>query len=487
MRWLIVLLIGARALAAGTAAEVAHSIREIALDPEECYRVRELTLIKEDIRFYLTDGYLIFAKPVAGRRIAAVFTADVEGGDAEVIVMPPSRAERRSLASYTGSPNMDEHISSGVLLFSDNTYQDLAAQIRAHPFNRKVPEMGLLQAGQWSGVLRNIATSFETRLSLDLLTGAGGGFLGAALTGRKLGNFDVLYDPRVEEQVLVGQVAARENRVYFDIWTSFEALSWRKGAREAPREFTVRDYRIEATLEPDLNLRAVCRVKVVPGADAVRALPFDLTRAMRISSVTVDGQPAEILQRDSMRANLVRNSGNDLVLVVPSEPLASGREYELEFHEEGRVVHDAGNQVYFVGARGNWYPNRRMQFATYDLTFRYPGEFDLVTPGQVLEEKEEGAWRVTRRRTASPIRMAGFNLGHYDKARAARGRYTVEVYGNQKLEKALERPPLVVVPPPPPAFGRPRQAATLTLPESPPPQDPRVRLQDMAVGSGLSA
>ena len=142
------------------------------------------------------------------------------------------------------------------------------------------------------------------------------------------------------------------------------------------------------------------------------------------------------------------------------------------------MVHDAGNQVYFVGARGNWYPNRRMQFATYDLTFRYPARTRPGHPGAGRGGKEEGAWRVTRRRTASPIRMAGFNLGHYDKARAARGRYTVEVYGNQKLEKALERPPLVVVPPPPPAFGRPRQAATLTLPESPPPQDPRVRLQD---------
>jgi hypothetical protein len=72
--------------------------------------VRDLALPKDEARIFFTDGYLIFAKPVAGVRMSAVFTADVEGGDAEVLVLPPNRGERRSLASYTGSPNLDEHL-----------------------------------------------------------------------------------------------------------------------------------------------------------------------------------------------------------------------------------------------------------------------------------------------------------------------------------------------------------------------------------------
>src|SRR5579883_1295023 len=92
------------------AAELARSIAANSLDPQECYRVRELSLVREDVRFFFTDGYLIFAKPVAGRRVAAIFTADVEGGDAEVLILPPSRSERKSLASFIDSPNLDEHI-----------------------------------------------------------------------------------------------------------------------------------------------------------------------------------------------------------------------------------------------------------------------------------------------------------------------------------------------------------------------------------------
>ena len=491
MWWLLALLWGVPLLSGATAADLARSIRETALDPEECYRVRELTIVKEDIRIYLTDGYLIFAKPVAGRRIAAVFTSEVEGGDAEIIVMPPNRGERRSLASYTGSPNMDEHLSYGVLLFTDDSYDAVVEQIRANPFDRKVPEMALLASDQWAGVLRNIASSFEARLALDLLSGTRSheGFFAAALSGRKQGNFDVLYDPRVEEQVLVGAVSTRAERTFFDVWTSFEARPWRKGAPPPELEFTVRDYRIEATLEPDLNLRAVCRMKIVPGKAAEKVLPFDLTRAMRISSVTVDGQPAEVLQRESMRANLVRNTGNDLILVVPPAPLAPGREYAMEWQQEGRVIQDAGNQVYYVSARGNWYPSRGLQFASYDLTFRYPLDFDLVTAGQVIDEKIEGSWHVTRRHIATPVRLAGFNLGHYDKAKVTRGRYTVEVCANQTFEKALEarsRQAVIMVPPRS-LWGR-AQPSVVTLPPDPPvASSARMRLQELAseVGSAL--
>src|SRR5438045_9115681 len=83
---------------AATAAGIARAIRENSFDRDECYRVRDLTFIKEDIKLYLTEGHLIFSKPVEGHRVAAVFSADVDGGDGEVILFPPDRAERRSLS-----------------------------------------------------------------------------------------------------------------------------------------------------------------------------------------------------------------------------------------------------------------------------------------------------------------------------------------------------------------------------------------------------
>ncbi len=58
---------------------------------------------------------------MAGRRLAAIFTADVDGGDAEILLMPPSKGERLSLASFTGSPNLNEHFIASIFVFTDET------------------------------------------------------------------------------------------------------------------------------------------------------------------------------------------------------------------------------------------------------------------------------------------------------------------------------------------------------------------------------
>jgi len=103
-------------LGGSSAADLARTIRETGLDPAECYRVRDLSFIKDDIKLYLNDGYLIFSRPVLGQRLSAVFTTDVEGGDGEVIVIPPTRSERQSLAGFTQSPNLDEHFRAVLLV-----------------------------------------------------------------------------------------------------------------------------------------------------------------------------------------------------------------------------------------------------------------------------------------------------------------------------------------------------------------------------------
>ncbi len=477
MRWWAVLF-PIVAYAASGSVELERGVHEIELDRAECYRVHDVQMSKDDIHFYFTDGYLIFARPVEGMRIAAVFTADVEAGDAELLLLPPDRSERRSLAVYTGSPNLDEHFNAAVLLFGDNTYADLMQQIRANEFNRPQPEMGAIMAEQWTPVVRNLASSFEARLLLDLLSPRHRqqGCFVAAVNGRKLGNFDVVDEPRSQEQIVAGKVTSRNNMTFFDVWTSFAAAPYRKGIRKAPQpELTLKDYRIDATLEPDLILRATTNVKVTLAESDERVLPFDIAGGMQVSSATIDGEPAEVLQPESLRSNLIRNDGNTLFLVVAPHILEAGRDHEVQFHHEGAVVEDAGNQVYYVGPRGTWYPNFEMQFARYDLTFRYPKELGLVTPGDVVSDTTDGDWRITRRATPVSIRFAGFNLGMYEHTQVVRNGYTVEVCANRAGESALQpRPPAPGVTP----SGRRRAVTTEhPLPQRP---NPPARLEELA-------
>lgn len=479
MRWLPALVIFLRLPAfGGAAADLARAIRENSFDRDECYRVRDLTLTREDIKVYLTEGHLIFSKPIAGRRIAAVFAADVEGGDAEVILMPPNRAERTSLARYINSPNLDEHFSAGVFLFTGDEYDSLRKQIEQNPSNKRTPDAGALLDDRWGPTLRNLGTSYLTRLTLDLLGGPGHprGLFAAMLSGTHLGNFDLLCDPLTPEQIFAGQLVNRSDRLYFDTWTSFEPRSSRN--RPTPPEDTLAlsNYRIQATVQPDLQLAATTRLTVTPAVDGMKVATFDISPELQLSAVTVDGRPAEWLQRDSLRLNLTRG-GNALFLVVPPEPLQKGRAYEFEFRYSGKVIHDAGDRVFYVTARGNWYPTHGLQFAAFDVTFRTPRDLEMVGPGDETEDRNDGEWHITHRVTTTPVRMAGFNLGDYLHARVDRNGFSVDVCANRALEKVLQPPAPTVVTIPPP--GRPRRPELLNEP-APPAPDPRERLSALA-------
>ena len=439
MRWLPVLVFVVRGtLLAGTAADFVHALHENRFDRSECYRVRDITIVKEDLKIYLTDGHLIFSQPLAGRRIAAAFTADVEGGDGEVILMPPNRGERSSLASYTGSPNLDEHFRAAMFIFTGSDYDAILSQLPKNSVNRKVTDVAASMDDFWTPTLRSLADSFQTRMALDLIGGSAGhpGMFAGLFQNAKYGNFDLIFDPYGQEQLIAGRVMERDNHSYFDIWTSFADRSARHNPPAHREDVLLSDYRIESTLNADLSLDCVTTVKVKPLADGANAVSFQMAEEMNLGSVTVDGRPAEILQRDSLRPNIGRS--DEVFLVFPPEPLRAGREYEFEFKHSGKVIQDAGDHVYYVSARGNWYPTHNLQFAQYDLTFRYPVDLDLVAAGDIVEDRTEGDRRVTRRRTASTIRFAAFNLGHYEQVQVERSGYVVDVCANRALETALQ-------------------------------------------------
>jgi hypothetical protein len=488
-RALVYFFLACLPLAAGPAADLARAIHDNTLDRDACYRVRDLTLFKEDIRVYLTDGYLIFSKPVAGRPIAAVFTTDVEGGDGEVILRPPSLAERRSLASYTGSPNLDTHFQAAIFFFTGDIYQALMAQIPNNPANRKAPEVGALMDEQWAQSLRNIGVNYEPRLVLDLMNASSRkpDFFSGIFRSAKAGDFDVLYDPENPDQIAAGQFVERENRAYFDVWTHFPARSSRERANYIPLRLDLSDFRIQATVEADLSLNAVTLVKAKTNSGGIRVVPFDIAREMAVTEVKVNGMPAEVLQREVSPATTGRGE-NALFLVMPQSPLKAGVEYEFEFHHSGKAILRAGERIFYVTARGNWYPALGPQFATYDLTFRYPRDLELVTPGDVIEDRTEGEWRITRRRPTSPIRLAGFNLGDYAHAQVTRSGYVVDVCANRTVDPALQPRPVVSAPPPSPAVGGRRgrgNPAPDMITATPVVLDPLARLQRLA--SGIAA
>lgn len=482
------LLVVLPALPAGgetPARALASRIVDSGLDPAECYQVRDLHFGKEDARIYLTEGQLIFGKPVGGVRISAVFEGDVEGGDAEILLLPPNRSERLSLSSFAGTPNLNEHFRSAVFLFTDETYAQLIERMGDREARRLSPERGAELARRWDPVVRNLAQSFQVRILEDLLaeTRAASGFFYGGLGNERLGSFDLFYDPRASEQISVGQAASRENRSYFNLWARFQARSFRNRSQtRPPSDLALSRYRIDATLNPDLKLEATTRAAVVVSRDGTRALQFDISPQMKVLEARIGGEPAEVFQPESLRSALIHGEVNQPFLVIPAQPLEAGREYEVEIKHAGSVIFDAGNGVYFVDARGSWYPNRFPQFARYDLTFRYPADLDLVATGRTVQQSVEGDWRIARHLIDTPVRLAGFNLGRYEHRSVTRGGYTVDVYANRGVEAALaEPPPILSLPHPRPGAGHRWTVDLSPFPVEPTRPQPFAHLERLAV------
>ncbi|MGQ9915824.1 MAG: M1 family metallopeptidase [Bryobacteraceae bacterium] len=479
--WLVALLctgLWSGGAAGQTAAEIGEQLRRLELDPESCYRVRDLELIREDIRIFLNDGVLIFSQALEGRRVLAIFRTMEPTDDAEVLIRPPDRGERTSLARAAGSPNLNEHFHTAVFVFGDGGGEDLLQQIGAGR-GRQVNEEGLLLASQHAETARNFAQSFQVRLVLDLLTREKeNGLFYAAISSQNRGNFDILHDPALPESVIVGQVLGATGR--FHVWTSFPSRSRRGRAEAGEEEVVVEDYRIEAAMGEDLRLELVMEAVLKPRRRIQGALLFELAPQMQVTGARLNGRSAEVYRRESMRSSLIGGLVNDPFVLVLPEPLEAGSTHRLEFELAGNVVKKAGNGVYFVGARTNWYPSRGYHFTRFDLTFRIPKALRVAATGDLAEETIEGETRVARFRTSSSVRLAGFNIGNFEEAEAEAKGLRVKVYANRTVEPALLPPPRQIVLTPgtlPRMPGRqPSQVVTIT----PVPPDPRARMKELA-------
>lgn len=418
-----------------TAANLAAELRKIAVDPEQTYRVRDLQFSRGDIKIYLSEGVLSFATPVSGSTVAAIFTTELsEAGDAEVLLLPSRRSERASLASFTKSPNLDEHFNSAVFVFSDATVEELRAQIAQRPI-RKAPELATQYAEVLDGALRGATADTGIRLLQALLDRhrPEQGFFYSFIAGRALGNFDVLFDPSASESIAVGRPIGNEPGSKLQLWTAFPQRHGPSAVEPTP---VLSDYRIDTRIHDDLSMAAVAKFRCVTHGSAGRVLAFGLSERLRVTSALVDGKAAEVFQPEALHVTeQERGPGFLLVLEGTVEP---GVTHDVEIRYEGSVIRKTGEGGYFVDERNVWYPHVLPMRTNFDLTFRFAPELTLVSTGEPVSDEVINGVRVVHRKTNSPEGMAGFNLGRYKSSVEERGRYRVETYADQESTELLD-------------------------------------------------
>src|SRR5437588_4068186 len=162
-----------------------RQLRSVGISAATTHQIRDAALDREDIHISLQDGAIAFTEAVDGHVTGAFFE-----GEGEILLIPPDRAERASLALFTGVPVLEEKFFTAYFRFNDDT----AARLR--PALRPAAETaGFVE--RWGAVAKSLANIDALRLLAAFTNGPSSGqerFLHARLGGGRLGTFDVFLD-----------------------------------------------------------------------------------------------------------------------------------------------------------------------------------------------------------------------------------------------------------------------------------------------------
>lgn len=438
-------------LTSGSVLPLYRALRIIGLDPKRVYKIREGAVDREDLHLFFNDGTIAFTQAVDGRITGAYFE-----GDGEILVRPPDRMERASLGLFTGQGVLEERFSSAYLRFNDDTADELQQYLRSaedpagfvtrNDSNaRRLAAMDAMRLAITYTTAPATVVQGEAPLPPDRL-------LHARVATDRLGTFDVYFDTRAPEQIVMGQISTAHNEPYYDLWMSFPMRSVRKEALSTARfhgptgpawtrnVFQVVRYEIHGSIDPSLGLSAEAKLDGSVHEEGTRIVMFELSRYLQLKSVEMNGQPLEFIQNEAIEGSQLSRRGNDLVAVVFARPLALGQRLQLQFAYSGSVLSDAGGGLFYVGARGTWYPNRGIAMANYDITFRFPQSYTLVATGRQVSLQQDGVQSVGHWASDGPIPIAGFNLGRYVRSTAKAGEVEVSSYASRGVEKEMPKP-----------------------------------------------
>lgn len=455
--------------------ELYDAINALTVDSSNVYQIapaNRIELRRGDAEISFEEGAFAFFSPLDGRVTGAVFS-----GRGHILAIPRDPVEKQQMGRFLGAALLDQAFFDAYLRFTDGTAEELLSQFRAANLT---PQSNASIASEWDSTLVRLNPRHTLRILLDLLSPRPKPGFYAGLDGISTGPFDVVLDAQREEQFLLGQVNKTVAGTFYDVWTSHLVPEF--PAR--PAGFRALHYSLETSILPNNSLDAVAAVRLRAETGAERVLAFQLSRVLAIDKVTGEhGEPLAFFQNEGMSLQERSAHGNDFLYVVLPDVPSRQQEFTLHFHYRGNVIEDAGNGVLFVGARESWYPHLgdAAEFATYDLTIRWPRKLRLVATGSKLDEHEEGDFRIGHWKSEQPIPVAGFNLGEYASASVASGGHSVDLYANRELEENLKNrlaastPSVIAVPSR--SFGAPSAQFAPVMP--PPPPSPADALKQL--------
>ncbi len=419
------------------------------------FRVENFNLTDDVASFSLRQGTLTFLAPVNGDVTGAVFL-----GQGHFSLKPVTALDAHELSRRIKSDTAEDDFTEIVFRFSGRLSRSFLTALKAE----------VDTPAQAGAVFRNWQEKVRQRHEIPL------GFSDEILSGDRIDNIDAellaaIYNPArppmfeafirgakyrdqrfifkgrggalpaldsPEEVALVNyDPAGMNDGVLYLAHTAAEFKEGRATSLEEKRFVSARSYKIETVVGNNDRLTSVATIALSPVLTGERVIRLQLLPNLRVSRVTdASGKDLYFIQEN-------RHADGGFYVILP-QPLQSGDSASVTIEYSGdKVLINAGSGSFYVRAREAWYPavNSFSEHSLYDLTFKVPKHFRLISVGSLEKEGIEDNYYVTHWVTPKPIAVAGFNYGTYEHVSIEDplDKYRIEGYYLPELPDRLQR------------------------------------------------
>jgi hypothetical protein len=416
-----------KSLAFANSDPIYRQLRDIGLG--QTFRFDHFTLAWDTATFQFQKGTLTILSPVNGVVTGAIFI-----GEGQFNLKPVTAFDVAELSRRTGAAEVNEDFTEAVFRFTgearlrflpglgDRTEPSSEAAAALNHWRERMRQRREQAAGFTQYLLQGeTMDNVDADVLAAVYNAAHPEFFNAYLRGKKHKDLRFFVRARVgalpqldspEEVALINfDPEGMEDGVWYLAHLKSEYLNRTASSGEDRRLFATRRYKIETVIAKSGHLFSSATISFEPLVTGERVLKFGLLPNLRVTRVTDEqGQDLYFIQES-------RKEDGSFYAILPQAP-PLGREESINVEYAGdKVLQEAGEGSFYVGARTSWYPNLNGfgERALYDLTFKVPRKYKVISVGQLKGESIEQDLAVSHWITPNPVAVAGFNYGEYTR------------------------------------------------------------------------
>ena len=436
---------------------VYRSLRTVGLGTT--FHFDNVTLPVDTATFQFRKGTLTFLSPVNGIVTGAIFV-----GDGHFTLKPAALVDAQELKRRAGATQFEEDFTQIIFRFTGERRRfqpamgsETEAPSEAGSALEHLKEKLRKRHEGAQGFTENLLQD-ETmdNVDADLLAAiynpAHPPFLNAYIRGQK--HKDLRYFirtrvgalPQLDSPEEVALINYDPDSLDDGVWyLEHMGAEFQKGVasnEEDRRLFATHSYKIECVIAKNEHLFSTAVISFQQLIEGERVLKFGLLPNLRVTRVQDDqGQDLYFVQES-------KKEDGSFYAILPKGG-QKGKDYSITVQYEGdKVLEQAGDGSFYVRARSSWYPNLNGfgENALYDLTYKVPRRYRVISVGKLQSESTEQDFAVSHWTTPQPVAVAGFNYGQYKKVDLAdpitgykiSGYYLTELPDNLRGSSALQ-------------------------------------------------